>query len=88
MTTDQERSAAKIIGDLLLPALQSAERERRHLYCWERDGIEWLREQFHLDDPDTWINQWVAERYVLNTALDLNGKMSDLIPEPNKEGTR
>lgn len=75
MTTTYEREAAKIISDLLAQSLRCAETQNRHLYCWERSGIEWLREQWRIGDPDTWGNSWTIEKYVLNAALELNGKM-------------
>jgi hypothetical protein len=77
MPEDKERcrKAANILADLLSPALRHAEEERRHLYIWEREAIEWLRDQWRRD-PGTWLNAWIGERYVLNERLDLDGKVS------------
>jgi hypothetical protein len=61
---DHAQKAADIIAALL------------HLYVWEREGIEWLREQWRRD-PETVINMWTADRYVSNTKIDLLGKMSE-----------
>jgi hypothetical protein len=72
---DHARKAAEIIASILASTLTKAEEENRHLYIWERDGIEWLRKQWDMD-PVTRINMWTADRYVLNTKLDLDGKMS------------
>lgn len=71
-------AAAGIIANLLDVALREAEEEGRHLYVWEREGIEWLRDQWEFD-KSTSINMWVADRYVSNTKLDLFGKMSKQI---------
>jgi hypothetical protein len=73
---DHAQKAADIIAALLVPALQQAEHTKRHLYVWEREGIEWLREQWRRD-PETVINMWTANRYVSNTKIDLLGKMSE-----------
>lgn len=67
--------AANIIAALLASTLMKAEEENRHLYVWERQGIEWLRQQWKID-PDTSINMWVADRYISNTEVDLHEKMS------------
>ena len=69
------QKAANIIAAILASTLTKAEEENRHLYVWEREGIEWLRQQWKID-PDTSINMWTADRYVSNTGLDLYGKMS------------
>jgi hypothetical protein len=72
---DHTREAAEIIAALLASTLMQAEKESRHIYTWERAGIEWLRKQWGID-PATRINLWTADRYVLNTKLDLDRKMS------------
>lgn len=75
---EHKRKAAHIIADLLTQSLTAAERDNRHLYVWERDGILWLREQWRRD-PETLINMWVGDRYVRNDKLDLFGKVSQSI---------
>jgi hypothetical protein len=72
---DNDQLAAEIISDFLVQSLSEAERSGRHLYEWERNGIEWLREHWRRS-PDTPINMWTADRYVLNDGLDLYSKMS------------
>lgn len=72
---DELRDAAVIISDCLTVALTVAETERRHLYGWEIKGIEWLRRHWN-DYPETRLNMWISQRYILNTKLDLNGKMT------------
>lgn len=73
---DDLRDAAVIISDCLTVSLTEAETKRRKLYGWEIDGIKWLRRHWE-DHPETRLNMWISQRYILNTKLDLNGKMND-----------
>ncbi len=73
--TEHVGKGAHLVASLLAPALREAEQQRRHLYNYELEAIEWLREQCK-QNPETWINSWVAERYVLNSEVDLFGRMS------------
>lgn len=68
------RKAASIISELLVATLTKAEEDRRHLYVWEREAIEWLRHQWAVD-PETQINMWTANRYVSNKELDFYAKL-------------
>jgi hypothetical protein len=72
---DHAREAAKVISDLLCCALREGEQQNRHLYEWERRGIEWLRTQWKRD-PETWINMWTGDLYVNNANLDMDAKLS------------
>jgi len=82
---DHDRKAADIMASLLVQVLTRAEEENRHLYVWEREAIEWLREQWKRD-KDTLINMWVAHRYVSNTNLDLLGRVSPEIVSRAERG--
>ena len=72
---DHCRKAADIIASLLTDSISEAEQEGRHLFVWEREGIEWLRKQWEID-PGSQINLWIAHRYVQNKGLDLHAKAS------------
>lgn len=60
---DRLRSAAMVISDLIATRA-SDDKEfaagRRELYSWERDGMQWIKDQLTAD-PETPINAWAAE---------------------------
>lgn len=67
MTMNEEQLAADAIGEILTSTLLQAVREdRRFLYAWERDGLQWLI-RFKVRNPNaSYANAWIAHFLWLN----------------------
>lgn len=64
---DEEKAAAKALSDILESCLFRAHDERRTwLYCWERDGLQWLL-RYRRRRPDGATGTWWMRDF-----LDLN----------------
>lgn len=67
MAHDEEQLAALALSAVLTSAmLHAAEEHRRFLYCWERDGLQWLI-RFRERRPDGVMDSNWMPRF-----LDLN----------------
>lgn len=78
---------ADIMSELLAQSLMNAEEQKRFLHVFERAGVEWLRQQWKLDQSLN-LNMWVASRYVWSDAIDLHGRMLDGIRDDQEFSVR
>lgn len=64
-TINIDRQAAEIIADLLASSIQRAiDTKRTFLYCWEKEGLDWLRDHWKRDQASVfngWTAQWVVD---------------------------
>jgi hypothetical protein len=75
---DEDALAAYALGEILTSALMRAYNENRSwLYCWERDGLQWLVRYQGRKCSGSVGNLWMHDFIQLNhdAILSENGKM-------------